>query len=70
MAILPEMVLADIDQQDGPVAVRHIQPRLARSLVLARRRDRYFSAAAREFANVLEDAARLRRASPDNGDES
>ncbi len=70
VAILPEMVLADIDQQDGPVAVRHIQPRLARSLVLARRRDRYFSAAAREFANVLEDAARLRRASPDNGDES
>jgi len=70
VAILPEMVLADIDPRDGPVAVRHLQPRLARSLVLARRRDRYFSAAAREFASVLEDAARLRRASPDNGDES
>jgi Bacterial regulatory helix-turn-helix protein, lysR family len=56
--------------RDGPVAVRHLQPRLVRSLVLARRRDRYFSAAAREFASVLEDAARLRQASPDYGDES
>jgi DNA-binding transcriptional LysR family regulator len=70
VAILPEMVLADIDRRDGPVAVRHVQPRLSRSLVLARRRDRYFSAAAREFASMLEEAARLREASPNHGDES
>jgi len=70
VAILPEMVLADIDRRDGPVAVRHVQPRLTRSLVLARRRDRYFSAAAREFASMLEDAARLRDASPNHGGES
>ena len=70
VAILPEMVLADIDRRDGPVAVRHVQPRLTRSLVLARRRDRYFSAAAREFASMLEDAARLREASPNHGGES
>ena len=70
VAILPEMVLADIDRRDGPVAVRHVQPRLTRSLVLARRRDRYFSAAAREFASMLEDATRLREALPNHGDES
>src|SRR5437763_477975 len=70
VAILPEMVLADIDRRDGSVAVRHVQPRLSRSLVLARRRDRYFSAAAREFASMLEDATRLREASPNHGDES
>src|SRR5438105_5022443 len=70
VAILPEMVLADIDRRDGPVAVRHVQPRLTRSLVLARRRDRYFSAAAREFASMLEDAARLRDASPNHAGES
>jgi LysR family transcriptional activator of glutamate synthase operon len=65
VAILPEMVLAEAlhDQGDGPIAVRRLQPRLSRSLVLARRRDRYFSAAAREFTSVLEDAARLRTAS-------
>ena len=70
VAILPEMVLADIERQDAPVAVRRLHPRLARSLVLARRRDRYFSAAAREFASVLEDVARLRNASRAHGDES
>jgi len=57
VAILPEMVLADIERPDGPVAVRRLQPKLTRSLVLARRRDRYFSAAAREFTGVLEEAA-------------
>jgi hypothetical protein len=30
---------------------------LTRSLVVARRRDRYFSAAGREFTTVLEEAA-------------
>jgi DNA-binding transcriptional LysR family regulator len=69
VAILPEMVLAEVDRDDGPVAVRHLQPRLSRSLVLARRRDRYLSAAAREFAAVLEDGARLQRTSLDVEDE-
>jgi LysR family transcriptional activator of glutamate synthase operon len=67
LAILPEMVLAEIDSHDELVALRRVQPRLSRSLVLARRRDRYFSAAAREFFSVLEATARLRRASPDDG---
>ncbi|MCA1644210.1 MAG: LysR family transcriptional regulator [Chloroflexi bacterium] len=62
LAILPEMVLAEIDAANGPVAIRRLLPRLSRSLVLARRRDRYFSAAAREFAGVLEETARLRTA--------
>src|SRR5438445_7393329 len=57
VAILPEMVLADVERPDGPVAVRRLQPKLTRSLVLARRRVRYFSAAAREFTGVLEEAA-------------
>ena len=61
VAILPEMVLADIDRPDGPVAVRRLQPKLTRSLVVARRRDRYFSAAAREFTGVLEEAATVNR---------
>ena len=61
VAILPEMVLADIERPDGPVAVRRLQPKLTRSLVLARRRDRYFSAAAREFTGVLEEAATVNR---------
>src|SRR6202165_2296286 len=65
LAVLPEMVLADIDAR-GPVAVRRLLPRLSRSLVLARRRDRYFSAAAREFFSVLEDTARRRSASLDD----
>src|SRR5215216_7785716 len=51
VAILPEMVVADVNPGEGPVAVRRLQPRLSRSLVLARRRDRYFSAAAREFTS-------------------
>ena len=58
LAILPEMVLSDVDPQDGAVALRRLQPRLTRSLVIARRRDRYFPAAAREFTTVLEEAAR------------
>jgi DNA-binding transcriptional LysR family regulator len=57
LAILPEMVLSDVDPEDGLVALRRLQPRLTRSLVIARRRDRYFSAAAREFTSVLVDAA-------------
>jgi len=60
LAVLPEMVLSDIDG-DGPVVLRRLQPRLTRSLVIARRRDRYFSAAAREFTTVLEEAAGSKR---------
>jgi hypothetical protein len=40
----------------GPVAVRLQAPKLSRSLVLARRRDRYFSAAAQEFMRILRDS--------------
>ena len=58
LAILPEMVLAEVDRPDGPVAVRRLRPKLTRALVLARRRDRYFSAAAREFTDVLAETAR------------
>jgi len=57
LAILPAMVLRDLDPRSGPCAVRIQRPKLTRSLVLARRRDRYFSAAAREFATVLQAAA-------------
>jgi DNA-binding transcriptional LysR family regulator len=57
IAILPEMVMSDVDPRTGPVAVRLQAPRLSRSLVMARRRDRYFSAAAQEFMRVLRDAA-------------
>jgi DNA-binding transcriptional LysR family regulator len=60
LAVLPEMVLSDVDG-DGPVVLRRLQPRLTRSLVIARRRDRYFSAAAREFTTVLEEAAGTRQ---------
>jgi hypothetical protein len=58
-------VLADLAplSREGAVAVRRLQPRLSRSLVLARRRDRYFSAAAREFTSILEGAAGRRSAS-------
>jgi DNA-binding transcriptional LysR family regulator len=57
VAILPEMVLAELDPDDSPVVLRKLQPRLVRALVIARRRDRYFSAAAREFTTVLEKTA-------------
>jgi DNA-binding transcriptional LysR family regulator len=59
LAILPEMVVSDVDLElgDGPVALRRLQPPLTRALVIARRRDRYFSTAAREFTSVLEEAA-------------
>ena len=53
VAILPAMVLEEADKRCGPVAVRIEEPRLSRALVIARRRDRYFSAAAREFADLL-----------------
>src|SRR5437763_1766181 len=66
LAVLPEMVLAEVDVADRSVAVRRLLPRLGRSLVLARRRDRYFSAAAREFAGVLSDTARQRTAALDD----
>ena len=39
----------------GPVAVRIVEPVLTRSLVMARRRDRYFSSAAREFSGLLQE---------------
>jgi DNA-binding transcriptional LysR family regulator len=58
LAILPEMVVSDVEPADSPVVLRRLQPRLTRALVIARRRDRYFSAAAREFTTVLEEAAR------------
>ena len=58
VAILPAMVLSDVDPATGPVPVRLQGPRLSRSLVIARRRDRYFSAAAREFTRVLREALR------------
>src|SRR5438874_11124436 len=57
LAILPEMVLSDVDPHNGPVALRRLEPRLTRSVVLARRRDRYYSAAAREFTTVLLEAS-------------
>jgi len=57
IAILPEMVMTDVDPRTGPVSVRLQSPRLSRSLVMARRRDRYFSAAAQEFMRVLREAA-------------
>ena len=57
VAILPAMVLSDVDPRTGPVAVRLQAPKLSRSLVLARRRDRYFSAAAQEFMRILRDSA-------------
>ena len=62
LAILPAMVVAEIqpDSDGVPVAVRRLRPKLSRSLVLARRRDRYFSTAAREFATLLETVARAR----------
>jgi len=66
LAILPEMVLSELDSFAGPVALRRIEPKLSRSLVLARRRDRYFSAAAREFFGVLEATARLPNGSLDD----
>jgi DNA-binding transcriptional LysR family regulator len=58
LAILPAMVVSDILPSDANVVLRRLQPRLTRALVIARRRDRYFSAAAREFTTVLEEAAR------------
>jgi len=57
IAILPEMVMTDVDPRTGPVSVRLQSPRLSRSLVMARRRDRYFSAAGQEFMRVLREAA-------------
>jgi len=64
LAILPEMVVADLDVHAGAVSVRPLRPRLMRSLVLARRRDRYFSAAAQEFNRILNAAARRDDAGP------
>jgi LysR family transcriptional regulator, transcription activator of glutamate synthase operon len=58
VAILPEMVLGDVDPSTGPVALRLAAPRLTRSLVLARRKDRYFSTAAQEFMRMLRDSVR------------
>jgi hypothetical protein len=52
------MVVAELEPSiEPPVAVRRLRPRLSRSLVLARRRDRYFSGAARAFATILDDVA-------------
>ncbi|MDQ3810530.1 MAG: LysR family transcriptional regulator substrate-binding protein, partial [Chloroflexota bacterium] len=60
IAILPEMVMADVDPRSGPIALRLRSPRLSRALVVARRRDRYFSTAAREFMRVLRESAHAR----------
>jgi len=57
LGILPAMVVSEIQPSDTTVVLRRLQPRLTRALVIARRRDRYFSAAAREFTTVLEEAA-------------
>jgi DNA-binding transcriptional LysR family regulator len=57
VAILPAMVLSDVNAHTGPVAVRIQSPRLTRALVLARRRDRYFSAASQEFMRLLRELA-------------
>jgi DNA-binding transcriptional LysR family regulator len=56
VAVLPAMVLRDVDPRRGPAAVRLHSPRLTRTLVLARRRDRYFSASAQEFMRILRAA--------------
>src|SRR5262249_13374324 len=64
VAILPAVVVTEIVSPDSPVVVRRLLPRLTRSLVVARRRDRYFSTAAREFTSVLESAARPIPTSP------
>jgi DNA-binding transcriptional LysR family regulator len=60
LGILPAMVVSEIQPSNDAnvVVLRRLQPRLTRALVIARRRDRYFSAAAREFTTVLEEAAR------------
>lgn len=50
VAVVPEMV---IDPWAGLVGVRIAQPRLSRTIGLARRRDRYLSAAAREMMGLL-----------------
>jgi DNA-binding transcriptional LysR family regulator len=67
VAILPEMVVAELEARGGPVAVRRLDPRLTRALVIARRRDRYFSAPAREFTTMLELAARSQTVPLDRG---
>jgi DNA-binding transcriptional LysR family regulator len=66
VAILPAMVLSDVDPSSGPVAIRLQAPKLSRSLVLARRRDRYFSAAGQEFMRVLRSAAQRVDGVPDD----
>ncbi|HEX2034113.1 MAG TPA: LysR substrate-binding domain-containing protein [Chloroflexota bacterium] len=53
VAILPESVLDGRDDATSPVAVPLSGPTLRRSLVIARRRDRTFSGAARVFAEQL-----------------
>lgn len=57
IAILPAMVMRDASPRAGPVALGIEGPPLSRSLVIARRRDRYFSAAAREFTAILKEFA-------------
>jgi DNA-binding transcriptional LysR family regulator len=53
VSILPALVLRDPAYSYGQVAVHVNAPRLMRSLVIAHRRDRYFSSAARAFSLVL-----------------
>jgi DNA-binding transcriptional LysR family regulator len=51
VAIVPEMV---IDPSAGLVGLQIEQPRLSRVIALARRRDRYLSAAARELIRLVD----------------
>jgi DNA-binding transcriptional LysR family regulator len=55
VTILPAMVLRDLVRTEGLVAIAIRAPRLVRSLVIAHRRDRSLSNAAREFALVLSE---------------
>ncbi len=61
VALVPEMVARDPGITF--VAVPLIEPRLVRKLAFARRRDRYLSAAAKEFMSVVAEVVRLEKAS-------
>jgi DNA-binding transcriptional LysR family regulator len=61
VAIVPEMA---IEAGAGLVAVSLERPRLSRTIALARRRDRYLSAAAREFSTLLGSREQRWRTNP------
>ncbi len=64
VAILPQTVLDGRPQgaQPAPLGIPLADPRLRRSLVIARRRDRTFSGAARAFAGLLRQEVEAGRA--------